>query len=137
MAIVFLAVSGAVFALAKLHLARPGVSKAVPGQKIVLGDFSRGQTDFSQKCAACHGVDGKTGGIGPKLVGLPISLAVAKAQIDNGGGTMPPALVTGGQEQDVLAFLATILGKSPSRISRDLKLSTISQFSARCATLSG
>jgi mono/diheme cytochrome c family protein len=113
MAVVFLAVSGAVFALAKLHLARPGVSKTVPGQKIALGDSSRGQTDFSQKCAACHGVDGKTGGIGPKLVGLPISIAVAKGQIDNGGGTMPPALVTGGQEQDVLAFLATILAKSP------------------------
>ncbi len=113
MALVFLAVSGGVFALAKLHLARPGLPKAVPGQKIALGDFYAGQTDFSQKCASCHGVDGKTGGIGPKLVGLPISLAVAKAQIDTGGGTMPPALVSGRQEADVLAFLATILGKSP------------------------
>ena len=44
--------------------------------------------------------------------GLAISLAVAKAQIDNGGATMPPKLVAGKQEADVLAFLATILKTS-------------------------
>jgi mono/diheme cytochrome c family protein len=111
--LVLLAVSGCVFVLAKLHLARPGVPKAVAGAKIVLGDFYRGQTTFSQKCAACHGSDGKGGPIGPKLDGLSLSLPAAKAQIDGGGSTMPAGLVTGSQESDVLAFLATIL-KSPS-----------------------
>jgi mono/diheme cytochrome c family protein len=109
---VFLAVSGCVFVLAKLHLARPGIPKAVAGAKIVLGDFYRGQTTFSTKCAACHGPDGKGGPIGPKLVDLAIPLSVAKAQIDNGGGTMPAKLVSGTQESDVLAFLATILKTS-------------------------
>jgi mono/diheme cytochrome c family protein len=108
-ALLFVAVSGCVLVLAKLHLARPGLPKAAPGAKVVLGDFYRGQTAFSQKCAACHGVDGKGGSIGPKLDGDAISLAAAKGQIDNGGATMPGALVTGKQEADVLAFLATIL----------------------------
>ena len=107
--VLFVAVSGSVFTLAKLHLARPGLPQAVPGQKVQLGDFYRGQTVFSQRCAACHGPDGKGGPAGPKLDGLSITLGVAKAQIDNGGTTMPGRLVTGPQERDVLAFLATIL----------------------------
>jgi mono/diheme cytochrome c family protein len=107
--VVFLVVSACVFTLAKLHLARPGVPKAVAGAKVVLGDFYRGQTIFSQHCGACHGPDGKGGPIGPRLDGLAIPIAVAKAQIDGGGGTMPSKLVTGRQEDDVLAFLATIL----------------------------
>ena len=112
-ALLFVAVSGTVFVLAKLHLARPGLPTAAPGAKVVLGDFYRGQTTFSQKCAACHGVDGKGGSIGPKLDGDTISLAAAKAQIDAGGGTMPGGLVKGAQEADVLAFLATILARQP------------------------
>jgi mono/diheme cytochrome c family protein len=107
--VLFVAVSGAVFALAKLHLARPGVPRAAAGDKVQVGDFYRGQTVFSQKCAACHGPDGKGGPVGPKLDGLAITLGVAKAQIDNGGTTMPGGIVTGVQERDVLAFLATIL----------------------------
>ncbi len=67
--IAFVVVSGLVFVLAKAHLARPGLPKAVPGQKIQLGDFYNGQTIFSQKCAACHGTDGKGGPVGPKLDG--------------------------------------------------------------------
>jgi mono/diheme cytochrome c family protein len=59
------------------------------GAKVVLGDFYRGQTSFSQKCAACHGQDGKGGPVGPKLDGLTLSLPAAQAQIDNGGATMP------------------------------------------------
>jgi mono/diheme cytochrome c family protein len=109
--ITFLVVSGSVFALAKLHLARPGLPK-ITSAHIVLGDFYAGQTTFTQKCGACHGAGGQGGGIGPKLQGLAITLARAKAQIDGGGATMPPRLVTGKQEADVLAFLATILGKT-------------------------
>jgi mono/diheme cytochrome c family protein len=112
--LVFVVVVAGVFTLAELHLARPGLPKAVAGQNVVLGDFYNGQTLFGQKCAACHGTDGKGGPVGPKLVGLPIALAVAKAQIDAGGGAMPPGLVTGRREADVLAFLATILGKTSS-----------------------
>ncbi len=69
---------------------------------------------YSETCAACHGESGE-GGIGPRLEGNPISLAAAKAQIDAGGGTMPPQLVSGQQEEDVLAYLATLLASRSNR----------------------
>jgi mono/diheme cytochrome c family protein len=107
--LLFAIVSGGVFTLAKLHLARPGLPHAAAGATVQLGDFYNGQTVFSQTCAACHGADGKGGKIGPKLAGVAIPLAVAKAQIDVGGGVMPAGLVSGKKERDVLAYLATIL----------------------------
>ena len=103
-AILFVVVSASAFTLAKLHLAKPGLPKS---GSIKLGDLYRGQTVFSTTCAACHG-DSNQGGIGPKLAGAHISLAAAKAQIDNGGAAMPAKLVHGGQEEDVLAYLSTI-----------------------------
>jgi len=103
-AVLFAAFSASAFTLAKLHLAKPGLPTS---GAIKLGDAYRGQTVFSTTCAVCHGSNAQ-GGVGPKLAGAPISLAAAKAQIDNGGGAMPPKLVQGGQEADVLAYLATI-----------------------------
>src|SRR5918911_1149613 len=73
---------------------------------VAVGDAYQGETVFQQTCAGCHGAGGKGGGIGPRLAGAAIPLAVAKAQIDNGGGAMPPRLVTGQKERDVLAYLA-------------------------------
>jgi mono/diheme cytochrome c family protein len=64
---------------------------------------------FNAKCAACHGPDGENGSVGPTLAGRTLALGVAKARIDTGGTTMPAKLVTGQQERDVFAFLATIL----------------------------
>jgi mono/diheme cytochrome c family protein len=103
-----LALSGATFGLAKAHLAKPSAPKVAAGQKIALGDVYRGQTVFTQSCAGCHGTGGK-GGVGPRLIGLQISLAQVKAQIDAGGGAMPPRLVTGRKEQDVLAYVASLI----------------------------
>jgi mono/diheme cytochrome c family protein len=100
---------GATFALAKLHLAKPGTPKVAADANVEVGDQYRGATVFSVNCAGCHGAGGKGGGIGPKLVGDPIPLAAVKAQIDNGGGAMPPRLVTGQQERDVLAYVATLI----------------------------
>jgi cytochrome c551 len=102
----FAGVSGTVFGLAKLHPAKPE-ARAASGP-VALGDVSRGASVFEDNCAGCHGAGG-SGGSAPKLEGNPISLAAAKAQIDNGGGTMPAQLVSGQQEEDVLAFLHTIL----------------------------
>ncbi len=101
----FVVVSASAFTLAKLHPARPGVPKS---GSIKLGDAHRGQAVFSTTCSGCHG-DAAQGGIGPKLAGASISLAAAKAQIDNGGAGMPPKLVQGRQEEDVLAYLSSIL----------------------------
>jgi mono/diheme cytochrome c family protein len=108
--VLFVVVSGIVFTLAKLHLARPDVSAAAAGA-VKTGDAYRGETFFIDKCSSCHGVGGKGGGAGPTLAGAPIALAVAKAQIDDGGGTMPAGLVSGQEEEDVLAYLTTILRK--------------------------
>lgn len=105
--VLFLAVSGGAFALAELHFAKPGLPHTVGN--VALGDQYHGEILFSQKCAGCHGQSGAGGGSGPKLRGLQLSLGAAKAQIDNGGGVMPAKLVTGQQEKDVLAYLATIL----------------------------
>lgn len=106
--LLFLGVVAVVFTLAELHLAKPGLPSS---GSVRLGDPYKGQIIFSQKCAGCHGQDGK-GGTGPKLAGTPFPLTAAKAQIDNGGSVMPAGLVSGSQERDVLAYLATIL-KSP------------------------
>ena len=107
--VLLLAVSGATYALAKWHPARPGLPK-VSGS-VVLGDQYRGETVFQASCAGCHGQNGKGGGVGPKLQGLPISIVAVKAQIDDGGGTMPAGIVKGRDEEDVLAYLATIVSQ--------------------------
>jgi mono/diheme cytochrome c family protein len=100
--------SAVAFTLAKWHPASPGVAAAGP---VKLGDPYRGQIAFEATCAGCHGTGGKGGGVGPRLIGLELTLARAKQQIDAGGGVMPAGLVSGTKEQDVLAYLATVLGK--------------------------
>ncbi len=105
------AVSGVTYGLARWHPARPGVPK-VAGGSVELGDQYRGETVFSQQCAGCHGPGGK-GGVGPRLIASPIPIAAVKAQIDAGGGSMPPALVKGADEADVLAYVATIIAPAP------------------------
>ena len=102
------AVAGSTFALAKWHPAKPGLPKVAAGS-IKLGDQYRGETVFQTNCASCHGPNGKGRGIGPRLVGRPISIARVKAQIDAGGATMPAGLVKDGDENDVLAYVATIV----------------------------
>lgn len=110
--VLFAAVSGTAFGLAKWHPAKPGLPK-VSGA-VVLGDQYRGETVFQTTCASCHGPKGKGGGIGPRLAGLKISIARVKAQIDAGGSTMPAGLVKDGDEKDVLAYVATIVSLQPS-----------------------
>ena len=101
-------VSITVFVLAELHPAQPEL-KAVAAKEIALGDPARGQQLFADTCAGCHGPNGSGGGIGPKLAESGISLGVVKATIDGGNSVMPAGLVKGGDEEDVLAYLNTIL----------------------------
>jgi len=107
-ACLFLAFAGGAFALAKLHLAKPGTPKAAGAVK--LGDAHRGESVFTQHCAGCHG-HGGTGGSGPRLAGTRLSDEAVKNQIDAGGGVMPANLVGGRDEEDVLAYLHTILNE--------------------------
>jgi cytochrome c551 len=106
--VLFVVVSGVVFTLARLHPAKQELPAAAAAA-VKTGDARRGETFFVDKCSGCHGLGGKGGDIGPRLAGAPITLAAAKAQIDSGGGTMPAGLVSGQEEEDVLAYLATIL----------------------------
>jgi cytochrome c551 len=72
------------------------------------GDAARGAELFADRCASCHGEKG-AGGVAPKLAGEPLNLVVAKARIDGGGTGMPAGIVTGQDERDVLAYLATVV----------------------------
>ena len=87
--------------------------------KVVLGDFYRGQTVVLAEVRRLPrgGRQGRRRSARSSQ-GLALSLAAAKAQIDNGGATMPGKLVTGQPESDVLAFLATIL--APRVLERDV-----------------
>ena len=113
--LLFAGMVGLVVLLAVLHLAQPGVPKAVAGSTIELGDSYRGETVFGQTCAGCHGDLGKGGGVGPRLAGAPITLALVKARIDGGKGVMPAGLLTGGPENDVLAYVASIIAAPEPR----------------------
>ena len=110
-ALLFLVFAGTAFALAQWHPASPSAASAT-GTVSATGNATAGAATFQQSCAGCHGVGGKGGGAGPRLAGAAITLAAAKAQIDNGGGIMPAGLVKGTAEGDVLAYLATILAKT-------------------------
>ena len=105
--LLFVAISGGVFALAKLAPAKPEPPKVGSVTIVVRGDAARGRTVFAEKCASCHGASAE-GGIGPKLAGAPLTVAAAKVRIDNGAGVMPAGLVEDADEADVLAYLDTI-----------------------------
>jgi mono/diheme cytochrome c family protein len=107
-AILFAVVSGTVFVLAELHLAKDnGATASAPTGP---GDATRGEQLFAENCASCHGEGGAGGGVGPTLAGNPVSLDDARATIENGSGVMPADLVSGQDLEDVLAYLETILG---------------------------
>lgn len=110
-AILLAAVSGAVYALAQAHPAKPDQAAASPAPAGASGDASAGAALFAENCASCHGENGAGGGIGPTLAGNDISIDDAQATIENGRGVMPADLVSGRELVDVLAYLETILGR--------------------------
>lgn len=101
-AVLFLLVSGTVFALAQWHPAKSEQKPVAAG-----GAAQRGQELFAQRCARCHET-----GVAPELQGSGVSTEAARRQIENGGGGMPADLVTGQELEDVLAYLETILPPS-------------------------
>jgi mono/diheme cytochrome c family protein len=75
------------------------------------GDASHGKSLFAAKCTTCHGANGSGGTLGPRLQGASIDLTEAKQRIDEGASGMPAHLVTGTQEDDVLAYVRELLAR--------------------------
>ena len=100
--------AGAVVAVATFLLAQsPIFEPDVSASATTGGDFYRGQVVFERECAGCHGGDGE-GGAGPRLVDSGLDATEIAATIEQGAGIMPPALVTGSEQADVVAYVASI-----------------------------
>jgi mono/diheme cytochrome c family protein len=102
-AVLFAAVWISVFALAEWHPAKK--DEAATAAAGTGSAAERGRALYEERCASCHDT-----GVGPPLEGSSISLADARAQIEDGGGGMPANLVTGQDLEDVIAYLENVLG---------------------------
>ncbi len=99
---------GAVVVVATLLLAQsPIFEPSAPAGAPVAGDASRGEVVFERECAACHGAGGE-GGAGPRLVASGLAADEIAATIEQGAGIMPPGLVSGDEQADVVAYVVTI-----------------------------
>ena len=70
---------------------------------------ARGEVLFGDACAGCHG-QGGTGGTGPPLAGSGLAAEEIAAAIEQGRGVMPPGIVTGQNQEDVVAYVESIAG---------------------------
>ena len=92
-----------VFALAKARIFEPSTTKSVGP-----GDATAGQMVFESKCAGCHGAGGKGGSPGPRLIGSGLTAADVTRRVEQGSGVMPAGLVSGADEANVVAYVASI-----------------------------
>lgn len=93
-----------VFVLAQVHIFEPDAPSAGP----VAGDEARGSLVFENNCASCHGAGGVGGTPGPRLVGSGLDASQVAAVVEQGAGVMPPGLVSGVDQEDVAAYVASI-----------------------------
>jgi mono/diheme cytochrome c family protein len=103
--LVLVAVSLAVFGLAKWHPFSPTVPAAVTA--LPAGNAVRGAAIFATSCAGCHGSEA-TGGVGPALRGSGLTAGEVAAVVASGRGVMPAGIVTGQDAADVAAHVASI-----------------------------
>ena len=92
----------AVFALAQAQIFEPDTSDTP-----LLGNPNRGAEVFADECAGCHG-EGGAGGSARRLVGANLDAETVFATIAAGTGAMPPGLVSGQDEADVVAYVVSI-----------------------------
>jgi cytochrome c551 len=95
----------ATFVLAQFAVFEPSVSSDV---RVAGGDFYRGEVVFERECASCHGPGGEGGSPGPRLIDTGLDAAEVASVIEQGQGVMPPALVSGGEQADVVAYVVAI-----------------------------
>ena len=74
------------------------------------GDATAGKATFEGTCQGCHAKDGTVAAVGPVLAGRGLTADRIRTQIVNGGGAMPPNLVSGGDLDNVVAFVLGIQG---------------------------
>jgi len=72
------------------------------------GDVAAGKATFAETCTGCHPSDGQQAGVGPKLAGAGFTETRIHDQIVNGGGGMPPGLVSGQDLTNVVAYVVSI-----------------------------
>jgi mono/diheme cytochrome c family protein len=95
-------------------------STATTGQTATTGggssgaDVAAGKTAFTATCGGCHTLKdaGTKGNVGPDLDSLaPLTAERVATQIKNGGGPMPPMLLTGKDAANTAAYVASVAGK--------------------------
>jgi cytochrome c553 len=78
-------------------------------------NVAAGEQVFTRSCGICHTLAAAktTGQAGPNLDRVQVTFADARAQIENGGGGMPPfkSTLSPAQIRDVAAFVATHAGR--------------------------
>ena len=74
------------------------------------GDATAGKATFEATCQSCHVKAGTEAGVGPVLADRGLTADRIRTQIVNGGGAMPPNLVSGGDLDNVVAFVVGIQG---------------------------
>jgi sulfite dehydrogenase len=77
-------------------------------------DLAAGKSSFTATCGGCHALKdaGTTGNVGPDLDSLaPLTAERVAKQIENGGGPMPPKLLTGKDATNAAAYVASVAGK--------------------------
>jgi mono/diheme cytochrome c family protein len=94
----------ATFALAKAQVFEPS---APSGAAVAGGNVDRGRAVFESTCAGCHGPGG-AGGTGPRLQASGLDAAAVTSAVQQGRGIMPAGLVSGQDEADVVAYVASI-----------------------------
>lgn len=101
---------GAVVALATFVLAQLTVFEpsAPPAAALVGGDVYRGEVVFERACASCHGAGGEGGSPGLRLADTGLDAVEVAATVEQGRGVMPPALVSGQEQADVVAYVVGI-----------------------------
>lgn len=98
----------AVFALAKAQIFAP----SAPASTTLTGDATRGASVFAENCSGCHGDAGQGGGVGPTLAASGLDAATVASVVQQGRGVMPPGIVAGQQQADVVAYVVSIANQA-------------------------
>jgi cytochrome c551 len=99
------AIAAGTFALAQAEIFAPS---APAGGAEEVGDAARGEAVFERECAECHGAAGTGGGVGPNLAGTGLDAAAVATAVEQGRGIMPPGIVEGEEQADVVAYVVSI-----------------------------